>query len=477
MSDDPLTLAVLTGMKRAGVSAGARILVAVSGGPDSVALLSALRDLASDPDRHWRLRVGHVNHELRGEESETDAEFVLLLARRLGLEVEAVRVDTAAHAAQRRLTLEAAGRELRYAALDSMLERWPGDVIATGHTQDDQAETLLLRLLRGTGLIGLGAMRWRSGAIVRPLLDVRRETILAALQARGQGYRVDSSNLHVQHQRNRVREDVLPRLEAIQPRTVELVARTASLLQSDGEYLLREALEALQMLDLEETVDGVSASQGVWRAMHPALRSMTLRLLLGRLAGRLQDVEESHIARLEAMLGRPGITSLECQLPHGINAYVEGGRFLLRRGGRRAHTPAASVELHIPGRTEWTGGVLTATHLSASDLAVSARLLAVCGPLHALCDEDALGGRLIVRAWRPGDRMRPLGMNGSRKLQDIFGDRKIPRAHRGRIPVIENGGFIVWIPGVVLDERVAIRGWTSRAVHLAFASGSNEEER
>ncbi len=453
---------------RAEIPPDTRVLVAVSGGPDSVALLGTLRRLAGHGERRWSLRVGHVNHELRGAESDEDERFVRSLAAQLGLEVDVARVDTKLYAKQRRVTLEVAARELRARALGEMLDQWPGDVIATGHTQDDQAGTVLLRLLRGTGLGGLAGMRPRSGRIIRPFLGVRRDLILAALRLSGQTYRIDSSNLDMDFRRNRVREEVLPVLGQFQPRIVEVLSRTAGLLQVDYDYLLREAEAAISCLDVDRDGDEVSASMGPWRAVHPSLRRLTIRLLIERLLGDSTDLHEIHIAALCDAIESAQKPVLAGQLPHRLTLYLEGNRFALRRGLRPVPQPLAAARLKVPGSVDLEVGKLTVTLRTFLGEHEIEPLLTVCGPFNAVCDADRVGPTLAVRARQAGDRMRPVGAPGSRKLQDLMVDRHIPRPERDRLPVVESAGQIVWVPGLALDQRATVTPDTRRVLHLRF---------
>ncbi len=231
-----------------GLPAVCRLQIAVSGGPDSTALLDTAAHIAGEHRPGWQVRAAHINHALRGEASETDEAFVRSLCRDLDVALDVVSVDTRDHARTRHLSIETAAREQRYAALDDLRRAWNGDVTLTGHTADDQTETLLMRLTRGTGLSGLMGVRARNGALVRPFLSVRHETVLAALQSRGLGYRLDSSNLDEQHQRNMIRARLIPVLERVAPQAVAAMARTALLLQADGAYLAEETDLALARL-------------------------------------------------------------------------------------------------------------------------------------------------------------------------------------------------------------------------------------
>jgi tRNA(Ile)-lysidine synthase len=433
-----------------------------------VALLETLHRLAHRPESNWSLRIGHVNHGLRADESDEDERFVRSLAAERGLAMDAAQVDTSHFARQHRVSIEVAARQLRARALRDMLATWPGELIATGHTQDDQAGTILLRLVRGTGLAGLAGMQARTGTVIRPFLTVRRHLILQALGDSGQQHRIDSSNFDTRHRRNRIQQEVVPVLARIQPRIVEVLGRTATLLGSDYDYLLREAEAALSRLDVKRDEDEVSAALPVWRSLHPSLRRLCLRLLLERLLGETTDVHERHLALLGESLAKADDFSLTGRLPRGLALYAENGRFSLRTGPRPAVAPVTRAILQVPGSVPLEVGTLSACLLHDLDQEEIQRMIIVCGPLHAICDADQVESSLTVRPRQPGDRMRPLGAPGSRKLQDIMVDRRIPAAARQLIPVVESARGIIWVPGLGLDRRVSVTPETTRVLHLTF---------
>ncbi|MDQ2742021.1 MAG: tRNA lysidine(34) synthetase TilS [Chloroflexota bacterium] len=448
------------------LATGARILVAVSGGPDSVALLRSLADLA--PGRSWEVCVGHVHHGLRGEEADCDETFVRGLAHALGLHCEIRRIDTPAYARERRLSPEAAARELRYGALREILRSWPGEVIATAHTQDDQAETLMLNLLRGSGLDGLGAMLVRHGTLLRPFLAVSRQTIRDALMEWNQPYRVDSSNTDERFRRNALRATVMPPLETIQPRAPQVLARAASLLAADAAFIEDEVTRLLPLLEVRIAPREISASLPVWVALHPALQRHVLRRLVRTLLEHRRDFNAGHIEIMVEALRAAADSKVEMvdRFPHGVALMSDNRRFHLQLGGQQEHPDAYHAILPVPGSTQIPPGLLSAHYLDGISRQDVNRRLAVCGPHHAFCDAAIISKQLLVRSWLPGDRMAPLGMTGHRKLQDLFVDRKVPEAERHRIPIIEDGVEIVWVPGIATGRAARVTQRTTRVAHL-----------
>ncbi len=453
-------------VERLAIPDGARLLVGVSGGPDSMALLHTAAGLAET--HHWNLMVGHVHHGLRGIEADDDERLVRAVGGRLDLPVGVAHVDTADHARREKLSIEAAARDLRYRALYDLLDRWPGDFILAGHTLDDQAETFLLRLLRGAGPRGLGAMRVRSDRILRPFLEVPREIVRRAVDEQTIPHSIDSSNADRHHRRNALRLDLMPALTQFEPKAARLIARAASLLQTDADYLRSEGERALESLSV---IAGSRRTvlRAPWLALYPAIRRETLRLLIGHLSSGMPALDARHLLNIERAIMRS--TSIEHGLPGGLVLLVGQRSFVLQIGLPNDQLIPPSTTLHVPGEAAYGQFSFSAEMLEAgSDVE---RLLAVAGPWHALLDADRLGSRVIIRARLAGDRVHPVGLAGTRTLQDVMVDRKIPRVIRASLPVLEVEGRVVWVPGVILDRRFTAQAGTGRIVHLSVKPPEN----
>lgn len=450
-------------MRKLALPRGARLLLAVSGGPDSVALLDTAARLA--PTAGWALRIGHINHGLRGDESDADERFVRRLAGMYGLHIDVERVDVGDLAARAHQSIEVAAREARYRALRRWLRAWPGDVILTGHTLDDQAETVLLRLFRGSGVVGLGGMR-SGGTILRPFLALERSVIRRALDDRAIIYLEDSSNQDRHFRRNALRLDVMPSILAMDPTASRLIARAAENLQIDSRYILAEAERALTSLALRSEPGGVGASLTTFRTLHPALRRHTLRLILRDVLGSLNDLDARHIAVIEdALLEGSSITH---QLPHRLRIYTQPARFVISVGDPPAAPSPGPVTLPVPGVATFGAWTITARQAAAADFdAPVESILAVCGPAHALLDASQIGRELTVRSRRPGDRIQPVGVEGSRKVQDIFVDSKVPATERESAPLVTHDNDVIWVAGRVVNRRYVARQDSALLLHLS----------
>jgi tRNA(Ile)-lysidine synthase len=390
---------------------------------------------------------------LRGAASRADAAFVRLLCRRLAVPLIAGRVSAAARARRAGQSMEMSARAARYRFLDSAARRAGAVCIATAHTADDQAETVLLRLLRGSGLGGLGGIP-RSGVtprgtpVIRPLLGVTRREVEAFLRARREPWREDASNRDLAIPRNRVRHELLPLIErTLNPSARRTLCRTAALLRDEDQWL-----EAAARRAGAQCRAGTSLRAPRLARLHPALAR---RVVLTWLKERGLPVARATAAAVESALALArGGCPAQRALPGGRALRRSGALLRLTAGRPSGAALAFRVALKAPGRTRLEeAGIEVAVLLRPGIRKPPPRV----GVLPSACSisAEAVGQRTLhLRSWRAGDRIAPLGMRGTRKLQDIFTDAKVPRAARARVPVLECAGEIVWVAGY----RVA-RGW------------------
>lgn len=450
-------------LERALLPAGATVVVAVSGGPDSVCLLDVLAQLA--PGHGWRLHVAHLNHGLRGEQSDGDAAFVAELAAAYGLPCTVERRDVAAYRTAMRLSLEAAARQVRYVFLEEVATRTGAQAVALGHTQDDQAETVLLNLLRGSGLDGLRGMPWRRGIFVRPLLGVPRADVQEYCRVRGLSYRIDPSNFDLAFLRNRVRQELLPMLERYNPAIRRVLARTAEALSLDATIIETVCDAAWQRTVARATPVTVEFRLAAWRAEPLAVQARLLRAAVARLRGSAHDLPlERVLAALEA-LARPGPGRV-VELGSGLVVTMGYTTFTIAPPVRTPG-PVEPVPLAIPGLTPVPAleGAMYASVYGVAEL--PARPEQFRG-LRAVCDLDRTGSTLTVRNRRPGDRVRPLGMAHEKKLQDVLVNARVPRQARDRLPLVASPQHIIWVVGLCLDDRVKVTDQTERILELRW---------
>ena len=444
------------------VRPGGRLAVALSGGSDSVALLLLLRELQAAGVLSV-VAAAHLNHGLR-ESAHRDEQFCRALAGSLGVPFRADLIDVRARAARDRTSLEDAGRQARYELFERVAEEFDADAVATGHTRDDQAETFLLRLLRGAGPRGLGgihpkvplpteapkARRWA----IRPLLDIGRDELREYLAAHGQTYCEDESNADLAIPRNRVRHELLPLLrERYSPAIAEVLARDAAIARADEDRLHREAIDLARSIVLRNRAterDGIELDVAALAVLHPALATRVARLALQGLTPD-RFVGFDHVEGLLELARSDGSKHASLSLP-GQYAKRRGSRIVLSRAPFKPFSNSFRVPLSIPGEVV----------LAEQGWAVSAALVPAQGlvpvepavPQTLTARAQRVSGSLTVRSRQPGDWFRPLGMGGRRKkLQDVLVDRKVARDRRDAVPVVvDETDRIVWVVGEAVTE-------------------------
>jgi tRNA(Ile)-lysidine synthase len=447
---------------------GDRVLVALSGGPDSVALLRVLGELEAGGELSVA-GVAHLNHGWR-DAAHGDEQFCRALAAEVGVPFRSDLVDVRGLAARLRVSLEDAGRRARYELFDRVATELGADVIATGHTRDDQAETFLLRLLRGAGPRGLGGIHPRSGRVVRPLLEISRDELRTYLSAREQPFREDESNRDLSIPRNRIRHQLLPLLcRDFSPAIAQVLAREAAIARQDEDRLQQEAIDLVDLIVLRSNTgqEAVELDAQALAGLHPALAVRVARLALERVApGRF--VGFGHVERLLALARDPrrrGALSLP-----GQQAVWRGDTVVLTpsRDAPRPFSNSFQVSLSIPGEVV----------LAAQGWAVSAgdtqpgqspgTFKVDCPRLEQAVAAEGLSLPLAVRSRKPGDRFSPLGMGGRRKkLQDVLVDYKVARESRDSLPlVVDSADKIVWVVGVSVAEDFRVTEASQAVIFL-----------
>jgi tRNA(Ile)-lysidine synthase len=428
---------------------GARVLVALSGGPDSVALLHVLRALERDGDLIVA-GIGHFNHRLRGAAADEDERFCRDLADAWGLAIAVGSADVANRARTARRSIEDMARRLRYGFLEEAAAAADAEVIAVGHTLDDQAETFLLRLIRGAGARGLAGIRPRAGRIVRPLIEISRADVRGYVEEHGLAFRVDETNRDVGVPRNRVRHELIPILQGYSSRIVPVLAREATLARQDEEFLHQSAIDLAAAIVLWNEY-GADIDADALRGLPPALASRVARLALERTApGRFIGFQ--HIERLIDLAGGP--VGASAALPGLLATRAKRTVVLTTQPGRAPFSNSFRFPLSIPGEVSAAGWTVTAEPIDdRSCLPVPPARAGV-----ALIPVGSVQFPLAVRSRRPGDRFRPLGMGGrGRKLQDFLTDRKVARAERDSLPlVVDRDDRIVWVVGQSVAEDFRI---------------------
>jgi len=403
-------------------------VVLVSGGADSGCAAAGLARAVGPANVH----ALHVNYGLR-RSADRDERICRDLCSRLRIDLHIERPRQLAG------NLQAAARDKRYAAAEQLRARTGSNWIATGHTRSDLAETVLYRLAVSPGARALRGLPAQSGRVVRPLLELERgETRGLAVQA-GLPFADDETNLDLDFARNRVRAQVLPALHELNPAAERNIAETQAELVEDAHLLERVVLEALEAAGAGAGASAIRAD--ALDGTEPALRRLALRALAERATGRAVPLGRWRAAEIMRLAARPVGGGVD--LGHGVRALCEHGliRFVASSEADAAPEPAS---LRVPGSCRFGRWEVRAE--------VRPGPLEPAGPDLATLDAEALGEELLVRTWREGDRMRPLGMDGHKTLQDLFTDRGVPRSLRHHLPVVTAAGRVVWVAGVAVSE-------------------------
>ena len=453
---------VADSLRRAEMSGtGATIVVACSGGPDSTALLRSLLRLQSS--HNLSLHVAHLNHDFRGAEADHDAAFVQRLADRLGLPCSIDKEDPIAYQRSRGVSsFEQAAREMRYSFLHSVAAAVEASAVALGHTSDDQAETVLLHILRGSGMQGLRGMaeisNWpwpaegRGPLLFRPLLQTSKADTSAYCRELGQTYREDSGNYLWRFTRNRVRLDLMPRLARdYNPRVHNALQRLSRIAGDDADFIDSELDSRWDdIATVEETV--VLLDAGELAALHAALQRRAMRRAYSLAAGDARALGESHLdAMLSLVQNRRGGRGLD--LPRGVSVRIESNvlRIFRRNEGSKVPNMTREFSVRVPQEDGETAEFETEGWRLSMQLGTSLALqdseAALDRGFMARLRRDTLGEEVTLRTRRPGDRFQPLGMTGTKKLQDFFTDAKIPRDQRDRVPLLVCDRGIAWVVG------------------------------
>jgi tRNA(Ile)-lysidine synthase len=435
------------------VGSGSSGVLLLSGGPDSSALAFALAGLEPRP----RFCALHLNYGLRPESGQ-DESAAARLCERFGIELF---VERPVRREQSSGNLHAWAREQRYAAAESLRGRLGYDWIAVAHTASDLAETVLYRLAVSPGTRSLAAMPASRGAVIRPLLSLSRGQVRAAAEDAGLPFVDDRSNDDPSFARTRIRNEVLPVLADLNPAVLEAISRTRDDLAEELDYLSAAGAGLVEVDGGGVDGGGDGSGDRLIRgtrlaAAHPALRRFALRSMAEATLGRPVVLTRAQTEEICRLVAHPEGGRID--LGQGASIVAESGVVIVEPGDPGDPVHLGPTRLDTPGRLRWGGWRIRAEEMSPP--------FEPAGPEVATLDAGSLGSGLEVRAWREGDRMAPLGMGGSKSLQDLFTDSGLPRSKRRTLPLVLSAGEVAWVPGLAVGERFRLRPDTKRAIRL-----------
>jgi len=439
------------------------IVIAVSGGIDSITLLHLLYELKEE--LNLNLSVAHLDHGIRGAASKRDADFVRDVAGTLGLPstIEKRDVEELTEASA---SLEEAARKVRYNFLAEVREKEGADYVALGHNRNDQVETVLMHLIQGSGLRGLGGMEPVRSFYVRPLINISREEIRNYTDARSLDYKKDETNRDTGYLRNRIRHELLPELvENYNPRIRQKVKELSNLASEAHSFIQKRVTDVLEELDVERGKEEIRFRKKEIAELHPYLKKAVIRRLIGEVRGNLKDVTSRHVQEIidqleknrpRAQLDLPGVTFI---LRDSMGRFLEG---------RIKDSGSKGIEFNYeiaPGEVLKLQEVemeLSLKRTAGTDTPDPADFAA--DSLTEVVDWGKVERSIHVRNRKPGDRFVPLGMDGKKKLKNFFIDEKVPREERDYVPIVCDRQGIIWVVGYRIDDRYKINNSTEKGL-------------
>jgi len=452
------------------LTARQKLVVAVSGGADSVCLLHILVSLKEE--LKIRLHIAHLDHQLRGAESGADAEYVADLARKLRIPATIEQREVKGYQKEKRLSLEEAAREVRYRFLAEVAGAAGARRVAVGHTRDDHIETILMHLIRGAGTRGMRGLQpateWPSKdgklIVIRPLLEVSHQETEGYCRRHRLDPRLDASNLSLSPLRNRIRRQLLPLLQGYNPAIAEALLRTGRIAGDDIDFLDSETAQLWGKIARQEG-EAITLDRKRFDRLPPTLKRYLLRSGAERLLGSAKDIEMRHIEEMMALLGSPAGKRLS--LPGNLSLATGYDNYILTTD-LAALSPLPELEgetkLNIPGQTRISGWRVEAAILKPKEITEK-------DDFTAYLDLTKTGDRLTVRARRRGDKFQPLGLGLPKKLAEFMIDARIPQNWRQHVPIVCSAGQIVWVVGWRIDERVKVTEKTRQVLRLEFKRG------
>ncbi|MBE0478344.1 tRNA lysidine(34) synthetase TilS [Candidatus Aerophobetes bacterium] len=443
------------------LSKDSRIVVGVSGGPDSTALLHLLCRLRKK--YNLTLFAAHLNHGIRAIEAKEDEKWVKVFTRELEVPLTVDVMDVPVLAKEKGASLETVAREVRYNFLEHLASKVQADKIAVGHTASDQVETVLMRLIRGSGIDGLSGIAPVRGKVIRPLIRTFRWEIEKYCQIYNLSPRKDSSNEDAQFLRNKIRLELIPYLcTHYNPRVVEALYRSADLLEVDKDFLDKFTQKIERKIIKKKTGREIVVNGRTLFKLHLCLQRRVIRQILEKLKGDLEGIEYSHIEQILNLKEAEG--SKLTYLPGKLTVLRQYDELILKKGEEKLS--AFFSYLNVPGETK----VPELTMIFKAKILSKPPARFLKNSHQAFFDLDKIPGSLYVCPRREGDKFVPLGMKEKKKIKDFFIDMKVPRFERDKIPILFSEGEIVWIVGYRIDDRFKLSEDSKKILHVKATS-------
>jgi len=438
---------------------GERVLVGLSGGPDSVCLLAVLKRIKDD--YNLAIHAVYVNHNLRPEEIPAEIACCREICNEMKVDFSVRSVDVKGYVKEHGINKQEAARDLRYKAFYEAAMELRADKIALAHNADDQAETIFMRLIRGAGASGLAGIPAKRGPIIRPLLEIERRDIEDFLERENLRCVIDSSNLQADYFRNKFRLMIMPELKKMNPSLIQSVSRTVSILQEEERYLGIIVTKTLMKMISRKTGTRIELFLTPMGSMDIVILRRVLRRALDETEG-LRGISFIHIEEIIRLV-KEGMSGDRIYLPRGIRVIKDYSLLVITSEEPRK---IASYEINVPGEVAIVGsGVVIRTSFEAEGEDFGD------GKSSVLLDADDMNFPLKIRPRKQGDCFFPYGFGKRKKLQDFFVDEKVPRDERDNIPLVFSGDDIIWVSGYRADDRFRVSGSTKKFLRLVIVKG------
>lgn len=454
-----------------------RVVIGISGGPDSVCLLDILHRMKEE--NHLFLCAVHIHHGLRGEKADQDEAFTRELCKRYDIPYYCFQEEVEQRAKEQKISIEEAGRLCRYERMEQVRQETHSDSIAVAHHGNDQAETVLFHLVRGSGLTGLVGMKPVRDRIIRPLLCSTKQEILSYLEKRNLSYRMDETNEQLIYARNQIRNTWIPLMEQMNEGAVTHICQTASLVNLATSYIKQQVHESFQKSCMEKTSKHLVLSVDCIKGQHPYLQLEVLKYVIGQMIGQ-QDVGFTHMEAVQMLLKSE--TGKQVTLPEKLIVKKEYNVLRFIKGEEcQSETLEYDYELAVPSHQviQEIEGKLILNIKQAQELwgeQHNFNEIISKDPYKKMFDYDKIKGRLHIRTRRSQDKIK-IGMNtGHKSLKRFFIDEKIPRQQRGQIPILADEEGILWVLGYRIGSEYKVECTTKRVLIVEYVRKTKENK-
>jgi tRNA(Ile)-lysidine synthase len=446
------------------ISPGDKILVGVSGGADSIALLHVLHYFSKI--QKYSLIVVHINHMARGKDSDADANFVESIAEKLKLPFYLKKIDVGIERLQLKTSFQDAARIIRYQFFEEILHTTGGNKVALGHSADDQAETILMNVIRGTGLKGLTGIPQVRGHIIRPFLETHRKDLEIYLEENDISFRDDSSNSEKKYLRNRIRHELIPHLETYNPGIKKCLEEMSGIAREEDSLLSQMVMDIFKQKShfLEGSKKDIIWGIDDFQSYPIALRKRLVRETFCRITGDMQAITANHVQQIISLFNSPK-PGKSLNIPRGVTVTCRYAAILFSKViGGISENETRVTPISVPGITELQGGNI---RIQTQIFSVKRDFSSLDSGRQAFLDLGETGLVVKARFFRAGDRFCPLGMTGNKKLKSFFIDRKVPRSMRSQIPILTNANDdIIWVYGQRISHFYRVTDKTEKVLFI-----------